>query len=266
MIISSSLQLRYDKIGVNKLDKIHYLNRLNASDQEPSLVNLAALQQRHLQRIPFENLDVMQRIPIYLNLKHMYEKVVARKRGGYCYELNGLFHSLLTALGYDAHLISATVLRPNNEWAKADTHAAILVHLDQPYLVDVGFGAATPRVPVPLNGTADTPVGETYKIEPHTDHLFDLIRQVEDRSRTLYRFSIHKKELIDFHEGCVFNQVSKESTFTHTDIVAIATENGRVTLQDHTLTKVEHGQTEKAILSVEEKNQVLQNIFHLSLK
>lgn len=248
------------------MDKIQYLNRLNASNKEPSLENLATLEQQHLQHIPFENLDVIRQVPIYLNLDTIYDKIVVGRRGGYCYELNGLFHSLLTTLGYDAHLISATVLRPNNEWAKADTHAAILVHLDQPYLVDVGFGAATPRVPVPLNGRADTPIGETYKIESRSNHTFDLIRQTNGESRTLYRFSSHKKELIDFHEGCVFNQVSKESTFTHTDIIALATEKGRVTLQDQTLTRVENGTTEKIILSVEEKKQVLKDTFSLSLK
>lgn len=248
------------------MNQIQYLKRLNMSHESPSLKSLSALQKRHLQIIPFENLDVIRRVPIYLNLDTIYKKVIERNRGGYCYELNGLFHSLLTKLGYDAHLISATVLRPNNEWAKADTHAAIIVYLDQPYLVDVGFGAATPRVPVPLNGTAKTTIGETYKIEPQTEDMFYLIREVDHSSRTLYQFNRQNKELVDFHEGCVFNQVSKDSTFTHTDIISLATERGRRTLQDHLFTEVKDNIIETRTLSSEEKICVLTNVFMLSLK
>ncbi|AOV07674.1 arylamine N-acetyltransferase family protein [Sporosarcina ureilytica] len=243
-----------------------YLKRINAPLEKPSLTSLAKLQKMHLQQVPFENLDVIRKVPIYLNLETIYKKVVEMNRGGYCYELNGLFHSLLTDLGYTAHLISATVLRPNGEWAKADTHATILVYLDEPYLVDVGFGAATPRRPVPLNGIMKTDIGETYRIAQQTERTYDLIREIDGVRRTLYRFSSDTKELVDFHEGCVFNQVSKDSTFTHTDIVALATETGRITLQDHTLTKVINGVTEKTELSPEEKEFALNNIFSLSLK
>lgn len=248
------------------MDQKQYLNRLNISHDRPSLENLAALQKQHLQTIPFENLDVIRKVPIYLNLNTIYQKVVKDRRGGYCYELNGLFHSLLTKLGYDAHLISATVLRPNNEWAKADTHAAILVYLDQPYLVDVGFGATTPRAPVPLSGSVKTSIGETYTIEQQTNDIFHLIREADHSSRVLYQFNRQKKELVDFHEGCVFNQVSKDSTFTHTDIISLATETGRVTLHDHLFTEVKGKTTEKTTLSPEEKTSVLTNVFMISLK
>lgn len=248
------------------MDKKQYLNRLNAVKMQASLENLSMLQQAHLQKVPFENLDVIRSVPIYLNLETIYQKVVKQQRGGFCYELNGLFHALLLSLGYDAHLISATVRKPNGEWAKANTHAAILVYLDQPYLVDVGFGAATPRIPVPLNGTVKTSIEEIYTIEQQTEQMFDLIRQTNEQTRILYRFDATPKNLIDFHEGCVYNQISKESTFTHTDIISLATKHGRITLQDYTLTKVENGNVKKTILSAEEKEQALENIFSLSLK
>jgi len=243
-----------------------YLARFDASAfKEVSLQNLEHLQNLHLQHIPFENLDVIRGTPIYLNLKTIYEKVVKNNRGGYCYELNGLFHSLLVKLGYDAHLVSATVLRQTGEWAKPDTHAALLVHLNEPYLVDVGFGAATPRVPVPLNGLEQTDASATYSIDQHEGNLYDLIRQSETEKRTLYRFNIGKKNLIDFHEGCVFNQVAKESSFTHTDIVTRAIPTGRMTLADQTLTVIENGVRTKSELSSEEKVRVLRDLFFIKL-
>lgn len=248
------------------MDINKYLSRFEASSvKEVSLQNLEHLQNLHLQHIPFENLDVIRKTPIYLNLTTIYEKVVTNNRGGYCYELNGLFHSLLLKLGYDAHLVSATVLRQTGEWAKPDTHAAILVHLDLSYLVDVGFGAATPRVPVPINGLEQKDVSATYSIENHEGQLYDLIRQSETEKRTLYRFNIGKKNLIDFHEGCVFNQVAKESSFTHTDIVNRATPTGRMTLADQTLTVTENGVQTKSELSSDEKVRALRDLFFIQL-
>ncbi|MEK5038617.1 arylamine N-acetyltransferase family protein [Sporosarcina sp. FSL K6-3457] len=246
------------------MDIQQYLTRFNASvTKEVSLARLAELQGQHLQHIPFENLDVIRKVPIYLNLQSIFSKIVQDKRGGYCYELNGLFQSLLTALDYDSHLVAATVLRPNGQWAKADTHAAILVQLDQPYLVDVGFGAATPRTPIPLDGTEKTDINGTYKVMQAHIGTFDLIQENESGTRTLYRFHIDKKGLIDFHEGCVFNQVAKESSFTHYDIVSRATKTGRITLADRTLTVTDNGVQTTSELSAEEKASILQDVFKL---
>lgn len=241
-----------------------YLRRFDATSlTNVSLDQLAQLQNLHLESIPFENLDVIRKVPIYLTLEHIYKKVVHRYRGGYCYELNGLLHWLLKELRYDAHLVAATVLRKTGEWAKTDTHAAIIVYLDQPYLVDVGFGTATPRIPVPLNGRETTDVRATYRIVKYDDRFFDLMRKNKTDERILYRFNTEKKELIDFHEECVFNQVSKESTFTHSDIITRSTATGQITLTDQTLTVIENNVQQKEHLSADEKMRVLQNDFNI---
>lgn len=244
----------------------NYLKRFNAHiSDSTSLSDLTQLQKLHLQHVPFENLDVLQKVPIYLNLETIFKKIVHANRGGYCYELNGLFQWLLTELGYDANLVAATVLKPDDQWAKADTHAAIVVQLDEPYLVDVGFGAATPTVPVPLNKKSVNDVRATYSIERVNPTEFDLIRESNREERILYRFKDEKKELIYFHEGCVFNQVSQDSTFTHHDIVTRATENGQITLNDLTLSHLKGGSLEKEIISNEEKAYVLQKFFNISI-
>jgi N-hydroxyarylamine O-acetyltransferase len=248
------------------MDIEFYLKRFHAlSFKEVSLQNLGQLQNMHLQHIPFENLDVIRKRPIYLNLKTIYDKIVVHYRGGYCYEVNGLFHALLKELGYDAHLISATVLRPTGKWAKADTHAAILVNLEQPYLVDVGFGAACPRLPIPLNGIEQTDVGAAYSIIRVNDQQFDLVLETGNEKRTLYRFNNEQKSLIDFHEGCVFNQVSKDSSFTHHDVVTKATPTGRITLTDKTLTFIENDLRKKVELTETEKQQTLRELFSIQL-
>lgn len=98
------------------MDKRIYLNRFHAqSINGVAIEDLTYLQDKHLKHIPFENLDVIRKVPIYLNLSLIYEKIVDANRGGFCYELNGLFHWLLTELGFDADLVAATVLKPSGQ-------------------------------------------------------------------------------------------------------------------------------------------------------
>lgn len=242
-----------------------YLKRFHAFPvEEAYLQDLARLQSLHMQHVPFENLDVIRKEPIYLNLEPIYEKIVERGRGGYCYELNGLFHWLLQQIGFDAQLVSATVQRPNGKWAKADTHAAILVQLDAPYLVDVGFGDSTIS-PIPLGGERQTDNSGTYRIEAHDEPFYDLIREDEGKERVLYRFSTFPKKLEDFHEGCVFNQVSKDSSFTHDDLATIATDLGRTTLSGNQLTIRENKEKKKIQLNDKEKEQALRDYFGIEL-
>lgn len=113
-----------------------YLARIKADIKEPGLEALAHLQKRHMLSIPFENLDVIRKVPISLDRDQFYKKVVENNRGGFCYELNGLFQTLLSKMGYSSALISGTVKTPGG-WARENSHAAILVYLDQPYLTDV---------------------------------------------------------------------------------------------------------------------------------
>lgn len=248
------------------MNEHNYLSRFNMSLQNDVMLHyLAQMQEHHLEFIPFENLDVLRKEPIYLNLEPIYQKIVIKNRGGFCYELNGLFQWLLTKLGFEADLVAATVLKKGNKWAKDDTHAAIIVQLDQPYLVDVGFGASTPRIPIPLNGEAVKDVHGTYRIEQLADDYFDLILNNKSGERTLYRVQKDNKELSYFHEGIVYNQVSTESTFTHYDIVTRSTKNGQLTLNDQTLTILEDGIKTKKELTPQEKDALLLELFTISI-
>lgn len=250
------------------MNSIDYLKRFHAYPvDELYLQDLAKLQSLHMQHIPFENLDVIRKQPIYLNLETVYDKIVNHKRGGYCYELNGLFHWLLQDLGFDAKLISATVLKPDGTAAKKDTHAAILVELDTPYLIDVGFGDSTVS-PIPLGGERHADHSGTYRIEELDSGFYGLIRQdgEDGEERTLYQFNTEEKVLADFHEGCVFNQVSRESTFTHDDLATRATEDGRITLAGNSLIRTENGVKSKEELSDAEKIIALKEEFGLELE
>src|SRR5699024_8775141 len=118
---------------------------------EKDLIFLKELQKQHIITVIFEKLDVINKIHISLNIALYYQKVIEQKRGGFCYELNGLFHWLLQSLGFRCRLIAGTVKRPDGGWALSESHATQIVYLDQPYLVDVGFGDSA-RIPLPLSG------------------------------------------------------------------------------------------------------------------
>ena len=93
------------------MNKNEYLRRIGIEEKEiePTLENLKLLQRRHLLNVPFENLDIHWKRPILLDSDNFYEKVVNKKRGGFCYELNGLFNELLKEIGFQTKIISARV-------------------------------------------------------------------------------------------------------------------------------------------------------------
>ena len=119
----------------------HYLNRIGYTGAlAPSYDLLRDLQQHHLLHIPFENLDIHYGNLIDLDLAKLYDKIVKRKRGGFCYELNGLFFELLRHIGFQVIRVSARVFEEETFSEEFD-HLALVVELDSSsYLVDVGFG------------------------------------------------------------------------------------------------------------------------------
>lgn len=243
-----------------------YLQRIGIDHvQENDLQTLSQLQLQHMLHVPFENLDVIQNVPIPLDIETFYKKIVLNQRGGFCYELNGLFNWLLHNLGFSCHLISATVHQPGGTWAKAGSHATQIVELDQLYLVDVGFGDSVRR-PLPLSGETREDVSGVYRVVKVKDDFFDLQRKDHTNEwRILYRFDIKPKQLTDFAKGCHFNQTSPKSHFTQKNITSIATQNGRVTLSGDDLTVTQHGEKQKTQISSEEKSSVLEKYFNIQL-
>jgi N-hydroxyarylamine O-acetyltransferase len=130
------------------LDPRAYLKRIRCTDQlhlltlEPSLPRLCSLHEAHLLAVPFETLSIHYAQPITLDVAALYDKIVRRRRGGFCYELNGLFAWLLRQLGFTVTLLSARVAQADGGFTPDFDHMALLVHhLDgADWLTEVGFG------------------------------------------------------------------------------------------------------------------------------
>ena len=246
----------------------HYLNRIDITQREKTdLFFLQKLMHQHFATVPFENIYVRQHKKIILQPESLYKKIVTQQRGGFCYELNGLFHWFLKSLGFSASIISAQVYNPsNNTFSPEFDHMALLVYLDTPYLVDVGFGDSLRR-PISLaNGAAQDISGHYQISQPQADNnIYHLQQLNENKWGTLYRFSDTQRNLSDFNAMCRFNATSEESHFTRKTVCTLATNEGRVTLSDEFLTITANGiKTKKEVSSDDNFKELLAKHFDLT--
>jgi N-hydroxyarylamine O-acetyltransferase len=220
------------------MDVDAYLDRIGLSRPlTPDAPTLRLLQEHHLSAVPFENLSVHLGEPIELTEEALFGKIVRRRRGGFCYELNGLFAALLRELGFHATLHAAQVFRPDGTLGPPLDHAAIVVELDEPWLVDVGFGRFA-RYPLRLSA-ADAqpdPEGEFLLLDEEfgdVDVLLD--------GKPQYRLERRPRPLADFAPMAWWQATSPSSHFTQSLTCSRPTSQGRVTLSGDRLIETVDG-------------------------
>lgn len=244
-----------------------YLARIGVEpdDLEIDDETLRILQRKHLLSVPFENLDIHWKRPIVLDVERVYEKIVEERRGGFCYELNGLFNELLLSLGFKTRLISARVFNGTEHGPEYD-HAAIIVTIgDDEYLADVGFGDFTAE---PLRyglGVEQQDDTGTFVIRRFDDEHIEVAKKEDGDWKSLYIFMDITRELSEFADMCDFQQYSPESHFTKGKVCSILTENGRKTLTDKKFVVTATGEkTERMLESAEEFGKLLASEFQIS--
>ena len=210
-----------------------YLKRINyQGSREPNKETLQALHLAHMLAIPFENLSIHWHEPIELNEHDLFDKIVNRGRGGFCYELNGLFAGLCQALGFNVTKLSARVSNGDSTYSPEFDHMTLLVELEERWLVDVGFGDSF-REPLLLDSRAvQKQYGRNYKI--HSENGKYIMSQQKDGQdwEAQYRFDLRPFQFADYVPRCQFHQTSPESHFQRSRVCSMATENGRITLSD----------------------------------
>lgn len=213
-----------------------YLDRIgaNSSELKTDLATLKLLQHRHLLAVPFENLDIHWKRPIVLDVEKFKRKIVAERRGGFCYELNGLFNELLRSLGFQTRLISARVFGGAELGHGPEfDHAAIIVTIgSEEYLVDVGFGAFTAEPLRFLPGEKQQDANGIFVIRKFDAEYFEVAKLEVSDWKSEYIFKDVARDLFEFAEMCDFQQYSPESHFTKGKLCSIMTESGRKTLTD----------------------------------
>lgn len=197
--------------------------------REPSAETLRALHRAHLAAVPFENLDIHRGAPIVLDEAAFYDKIVRRRRGGFCYELNGLFAALLRGLGFDLDLLSARVTSIEKLGAPFD-HLVLRVHLEEDWLADVGFGDSILEPLRLVEGLEQEQGGVLYRLDRAGEDWILMKRAAGADWAAQYHFDPTPRELAEFAGMCAYHQSSPESTFTHGPMITRPTAEGRVTL------------------------------------
>lgn len=244
-----------------------YLNRLEVekTDLAATLETLKFLQRRHLLTIPFENLDIHWKRPILLDNQRFYDKIVGEKRGGFCYELNGLFYELLNEIGFENKIISARVSDGKGDFSREYDHLAILTKIGtDEFLVDVGFGHFTAE---PLKFVTDVEQTDdcgVFMIKKHDENYYEIVKKDADKWQSEYIFSDVNRDLQEFTEMCEFHQTSPESHFTRGKVCSLLTLDGRKTLTDKKFIETKNGEkTETGVNSVEQFNEILEREFNI---
>ena len=226
-----------------RLNVERYLKRLNYSGPlDPTLETLRSLHLAHLLQVPFENFDIHLGRPIVLEDAALFNKIVEQRRGGFCYELNGLFCWLLRELGFTVDKLSAGVAREEGGFDPDFDHMALSVQLDERWLADVGFGDSF-RLPLKLDelGEQHEEFG-AYRLDREDDQLI-LMQRCEDGSwGPQYRFTLRPYQYADYIDMCRFHQTSPESPFTRGRVCTLARPDGRITLRDMRLITTTKGE------------------------
>jgi len=221
------------------IDAGRYLERIGLrGPAEPTVETLRQVHLAHLKAVPFENLSVRRGEPILLQEEKLFEKIVLRRRGGFCYELNGLFAAFLKTLGFRVERLAGRVAPDGIPF----DHMALRVDLDEPWLADVGFGDSF-LLPLRLQQREPQPggCGHRYQIDSQDGGLL-LQREEPEGWKRQYQFTLDAWPLSAFEEGCRYHQTSPQSNFTRNTVVSRATETGRITLSGRRLIVTSLGQ------------------------
>jgi len=247
-----------------------YLERINyKGSREVNAETLRALQVAHLLSVPFENLSIHAGEPIVLNEDALYTKIVDQRRGGFCYECNGLFAGLLRALGFEVAMLGAGVAHATGGFGPIFDHMALMVTLNERFLVDVGFGESFLE-PLLLDTRADQQQGtRSFRLIEQDDHLVLLRRNDGEDWQPQYHFTLQPYTFSDYEEMCRFHQTSPDSHFTKGLICSRATADGRITLSDMrfiTTSGPQRLRDEQTLSSREEYDRILRDQFGVVMK
>lgn len=237
---------------------------------KPDAQTLYGLQRAHMLNVPFENLDIGLKRPIQLSEEVLWDKIVLQKRGGFCYELNGLFAVLLKEIGFRVTHLNARVYNREGKPGIDFDHLALLVQLpDGPgrWLVDVGFGDSF-NEPLNFEDPEEQVQGlRAYRLEQTPGGSIVWQRNYDGSWERQYFFDLIPRNFpIDYESACLYHQTSPRSSFTRGSMISKATPEGRVSLEEKRLIVTRNGQrSERPVESKAEYHALLKQYFDVTL-
>ncbi len=217
------------------MEKIkQYFQRIGleyTEDLEPNSALLKKLQFAHCTTVPYENLDIIRGIPLSLKVEDLFEKVVIKGQGGFCFELNGLFAWLLEQLGYKVTEYAARYLRGESEIPMRRHRVMVVEATDGVWLCDVGIGEVCPRYPIRMEETVEQPqFDECYRLDKDEALGWVLMDLHHGQWRAFYSFTEEVQIPADYIAPCFYCEKHPDSPFFPKEMFSLKTVQGRFTL------------------------------------
>ena len=227
---------------------------------------LTAIMRHQLRTVPFENLDVQAGKVVSLVPEDIVDKILGNGRGGYCYELNGLFAMALQALGVPYRFVAA---RPRTYPSRRPrTHMALVLAFEgERWLFDLGFGSHGIRAPISLDrpGTDVLQDFDSYRLDKIGDDRYLLRTVVDDEWADQYEFDLSLQEWVDFVPANFLNSKHPDSIFVQHLVAVRQTDEGRKILFDDTFKVISRGRTQTCNITAHERNAVFLREFGLAV-
>jgi N-hydroxyarylamine O-acetyltransferase len=211
-----------------------YCARINyTGSRDPNLATLKGLHSAHAHTVPFENPDIHLGRAISLDPSTLFAKIVTRKRGGYCYEVNSFFAMILRAFGFQVQCLLARVLYGFSNF-RPRSHQLLLISVEnQSWIADVGFGSCCLREPMRLTPDEVSAQGpDSFRLKTETGHTYILEALLAGRWQDLYGFTLEPFDLVDYEPFNFWNSTSPQVRFTQQKLCTIPTPEGRVVAVD----------------------------------
>ncbi len=201
---------------IKRLEMVeNYLNILGLKDHARDFTFLRELVSRHVATFAFSSLGVQLGDSLPLDFESIYERIVVRQRGGYCFEQNGLLFEILKELGFRPQLHLARVAR-NQDMLPGLTHRISVVNYDgERYVMDVGFGADGPRLPVPLSGKETADGERLFRIAQGEPDVFHMQVVKKGEFSSLYRFELVQYGEADCELGHFYSHRHPDAVFVN---------------------------------------------------
>ncbi len=250
-----------------------YVERLHFTQIiKPDVDSLRELQLAHLRNVSFENLDIGLKRVIRIDEPAIWNKLIVNKRGGFCYELNGLFAWLLKQIGFDVTYLNARDYHEADDTFGIDfDHLVLMVCVPNQsarWLVDVGWGDTFTQ-PLDIDNADWQQQGlRAYRLEPFRDGYQLWQRESEEKVERQYYFDLTPHQFpAEYEAACHYHQTSPRSIFTRNRIISRLTEDGRVSLDNDRLIVTTNGRREEISLQNEaEFHVLLKKYFDITLQ
>lgn len=247
-----------------------YLHRIGAARPAgTSAADLAALHEAHIRTVPFENYDIHLGVPISLRLDDLHDKIVRRGRGGFCYELNGIFAGLLRELGFGVTLLSAFQLSEDGVRGPEFDHLRLIVETSNgEWLADVGNGARWLR-PISLrpgvHGGLRPGVHGGIRVHRDGDLWWADEQRPDGEWERGWAWTPQPRELTDFTDRCRFQEHDPESVFRQRRLAVLATARGRISMVNGVFSEIVDGVGTERDLTAEQEHALLAQRFGIVL-